>query len=268
MRLINRLGNALPKWLQRSLSDSRITLPLLERIGREQRAQATSPEATTLVYSPLFHEYLFRDGGLETYEPQLRNAFAAVGRPGMVAYDIGANVGTFTLQLAQLVGPTGHVYSFEPDPSNFAFLQDTVRTNNLSHVTPINSAIAAESGRATFDRRGGAFSGRLVAGNTTYHRTQNTISVLVASIDDLVRGGNIRPPDIVKIDVEGNEALVLRGMRHTLLANRPVVACEIHTYLGDAAAEVEAELRRAGYQWRELGTARRERQILATPESH
>lgn len=265
LQAVNFVGNALPKGLQRRLSDAPGMLALLERLGGQRRAQATSPEGTTLVYSPLFHAHLFSNGTLETYEPELRNALSATVRTGMVAYDIGANVGAFTLQLAHLVGPGGHVFAFEPDPLNYSFLKETVTANLLSQVTVVNYAIADATGAAQFDRRGGGFSGRLSTNDARYTRTRNAIMVHSASLDDLIAAGQILPPNVVKIDVEGNEALVLRGMRHTLSAYKPIVACEIHTSLGDRSTEVEAELSLARYQWKDLGTSGRERQILARP---
>lgn len=262
---INFVGNRIPKGLQRRLSDAPGTLSLLERLGGRRRARAVSPEGMILIYSPLFHANLFRNGALDTYEPDLRHALNATVRAGMVAYDIGANVGAYTLLMAHLVGPRGRVYAFEPDPLNYSFLSETVAANSLPHVTALDYAIAESTGTARFDRRGGAFSGRLSADGARYSRTRNTLMVNTASLDDLIAAGQLPPPNVVKIDVEGNETLVIRGMRHTLSNYRPILACEIHTSLGVSAAEVEAELRLAQYEWKDVGIRQRERQILAMP---
>lgn len=247
LALVNRLGSAMPKRFQRSISDFPGVLRILEKISADRYVEVTSPENYHIVLNPLFHSNLVSAGNLDTYEPELRRAITELARPGMVAYDIGANVGVFTFLLARLVGSYGVVYAFEPEQNNFTCLHRSVQLNETTNIRVDKRAIEQTSGTALFDRRGGAFSGRLVGTNTNYQRSTNLTSVQTSSIDDLVREEGFSPPDIVKIDVEGNEALVLRGMRDTLRSHNPIIVCELHKHLGESATAVQTILRDNGY---------------------
>jgi FkbM family methyltransferase len=263
LTLLNRLGNAMPKGIQRRIADTPGVLNFFRRLTRNRRVSVRTPEGYTLIYNPLFHALLNRDGGLAGYEPELRASLASIVRPGMVAYDIGANVGAFTLQLAYLVGESGKVIAFEPDPANFDCLVASLDKSGLHWVTPMRCAIAEASGTARFDQRGGAFSGRLVTANAAYAPTNNIMDVTTWSVDDLVRSSTLPAPDVVKLDVEGNEALVIRGMRQVMTQYSPILFCELHSHLGDSVSSVEALLKEFGYAWHDLGTTSRERQIVA-----
>jgi FkbM family methyltransferase len=69
-------------------------------------------------------------------------------RPGFIACDIGANIGTYTVPLARLVGPAGHVIAFEPNRPTCACLRQNIRQNRLSNVTLLRAAAGPEAGTA------------------------------------------------------------------------------------------------------------------------
>jgi FkbM family methyltransferase len=166
----------------------------------------------------------------------------------MTAYDIGANIGWFTFLFARLVGDNGCVYAFEPEPVNHRCLARSLAINKCRNVILDTRAVADTEGVCEFDRRGGAFSGRLIGTNTTYKKTGNIRMVATASIDYLIRAESYRVPDIIKIDVEGNEGLVVAGMENTLACHAPIILCEMHTHLGDSAYTVLSVLAGHGYK--------------------
>lgn len=133
---------------------------------------------------------------------------------GGVAVDIGANIGLYTLAMARRVGPHGHVFAFEPAPENFALLAQNIESNGYA-------AIVTASRTAIADRSG---PGRLAldAHNSGMHRLapDGTVEVETACLDDLLAGQRV---DFVKIDIEGAEVAVLRGMRSIIAAN-PCIA--------------------------------------------
>ncbi len=94
---------------------------------------------------------------------------------------------------------------------------------------------------------GGAFSGRLVSDKDTYSPTDNIELVDIISIDHLVREEKFRSPEIMKIDVEGNEYLVLEGMKNILDIHNPIIICELHTHLGESSDDVINLLSGYGY---------------------
>jgi hypothetical protein len=97
----------------------------------------------TLMRLPL---RLIPDGMVATYERRVQHQLAHVLRPGDVAYDIGANAGFFMLLMSRLVGPSGHVHTFEPLPLNIARLRRHLWINNIANVTAAKFCSYAHSG--------------------------------------------------------------------------------------------------------------------------
>lgn len=246
--LINRLGERLPKRLQRAIVDFPGVLALLGKLSSGVKEEIVSPEGYVIEINPLFHSNLTKNGGLEYYESDMRRAITRLTEPGFTAYDIGANVGIFSFLFLSLVGSKGHVYAFEPEPNNNECLGRSIEKAGTGGITLDRRAIGDKIDVALFDRRGGAFSGRLVGDNVKYNPTDNIIEVRSTTLDKLVGDENYLPPDIMKIDVEGNEALVLSGMTRILRDNSPIIICELHGHLGDSIETVETILRENDYR--------------------
>jgi FkbM family methyltransferase len=172
---------------------------------------------------------------------------------GDVFYDLGANVGFFTLIAARLVGPEGHVYAFEPSPRTAGALHDNVELNQLENVTVVEAAVSERDGTMAFDEVGEVSpEARLIP-----RGEQGTIEVRIVAIDSFV-GEGARQPKLVKIDVEGHENEVVHGMAGTLRSARPIVVCEIHQARHENEHEVERMLQELGYfcSWLEPGMHR------------
>ena len=231
-------------------------LTLLTALTRGRMAYAPTPEGYQLAYNPLLHANLLSTDGLAGYEPVLRSAIQRWTRPGMVAYDIGANVGVFSLLFHAIVrAGNGMVYAFEPEPNNIACLERTLALNDCPGLILCRQAVSNTAGSAPFDRRGGAFSGRLVGQTQNYTPTRNLALVETTSVDACVFELGFRPPDIVKIDVEGNEGLVLEGMTGVMEKFHPILICEVHTHLGDHAQGIPELLSRHDYAVSALDTS-------------
>jgi FkbM family methyltransferase len=187
-------------------------------------------------------------------EPLVQQVLTRHLGPGSVFYDIGANVGFLTLVGARLVGPSGAVWAFEPNPETIPVLRRNVALNGFRHVTVVESAVGARVGRA-----------RLVSDDPlTAHLGTAGVSVDVTTLDAMLE--QLRPPDLVKIDVEGAEADVLAGMRKTLDEFAPVVICEVHQNARQSCARL---LEAAGYDVTGLEpTATGMPHILALPRTH
>ena len=85
---------------------------------------------------------------IESIRAEVTTFLKAHVGPGQTAIDLGANIGYFTLLLAQLVGQDGQVVAFEPDPENFQLLERNVRANGYTNVAVRREAVADYSGRA------------------------------------------------------------------------------------------------------------------------
>lgn len=159
-------------------------------------------------------------------EPGVQEALRRHVGEGTVVYDIGANIGFFSLLAARLAGPTGRVESFEPLPAAADGLRHNIALNDARTVHVHDVAVAANGGRAellSVDEGGWSH----LADRGWHPRTHEVLEVDVVEIDELVADG-LRAPDVVKIDVEGSELAVLDGMRETIRAHAPAIICELH----------------------------------------
>lgn len=156
---------------------------------------------------------------LGTYEPEQSGLFHQHIRPGDQVLDIGAAAGYYTLLSAKLVGTTGRVVSFEPDPNNLQFLRSHVEQNRLDQVTILPIALADETGTARFGGGTGTGTGRLCNDGPT--------EVAVRRLDDVAAEMDLRPRHL-KIDVEGAEMAVLRGGQRLIEKYRPTIFLSTH----------------------------------------
>ena len=139
--------------------------------------------------------------------------------PGEIFYDIGANIGVYTVLAAKCTGETGKVFAFEPHCGSFSRLLENIHVNNLENiVTPCNFALHDQQGFFPFKYFSGeaASSQSQIAADAQRleHEFQSRVSELkyVTSIDALIAMKEFPPPHHVKIDVDGNEFVILRGM--------------------------------------------------------
>lgn len=161
---------------------------------------------------------------LGTAEPELQSAIRKYVSVGATVYDIGANIGYVSLSLAKRVGPTGCVFAFEPMPENLASLRENIANNSFANIHVIEAAASDASGTAQI-----RMADNLSMASLVWHRNNpsaQTLSVQTVVIDELVEANELRPPSFVKIDVEGAEGLVLRGMQRTIASAKPVLFVE------------------------------------------
>lgn len=143
-----------------------------------------------------------------------RNFLSRHVKRGMTVLDIGANIGLYSILLAELVGNEGRVFAFEPDPVLFQAALTNSRQNGRDGVIKIqNLALGSRTERATLYRRPfNSGDNRLSA--SPAHR--EAVAVNVGRLDDILSGEKI---DFIKMDVQGWEAEVLRGMQQTVRNN-------------------------------------------------
>lgn len=149
--------------------------------------------------------------------------------PGDCVYDVGANRGHMMLLLANLVGQNGRVVSFEPVPSLYEDLCRNQQLNRLAQVRCIQAAVSMGTGTATF-QFGDAHptQGKLRDVEPGYQVNDiDEFTVPTLSLDELIATGE-RPPQLIKIDVEGGAAGVLAGAQDCLQIHRPALFVELH----------------------------------------
>ncbi len=135
-------------------------------------------------------------------------------RPGYVVCDVGANIGTYTIPLARLVGRRGHVVAFEPNRPTRACLRKNLRQNGLSHVSVIGAAAGAGAGVASL-----VITDNLGEVHLAPAPEAGVPCVQVTTLDAEVTRLGLRRVDFIKLDVEGFELAALQGAIRTLAEN-------------------------------------------------
>ena len=144
-------------------------------------------------------------------------------KSGDIFYDIGANIGVYTILAASRTGKNGRVYAFEPHGANFARLIDNITANNLQQIVfPNNFALHNKEGFFPFHYSSSEVgtSDSQLSGSRDVSGDENVTRIselkYATTIDHLIDSGEIKAPQHIKIDVDGNELLILEGMRHLL----------------------------------------------------
>lgn len=182
-----------------------------------------------------------------TTEPHEQDALAKYLQPGFIFYDIGANVGFFSTLAGRLVGETGCVYAFEPNPVCVEKVKKNAKLNGFDHIKVIQAAVSSNTGSVNL-KIGHITGASTIVGN----QQSDGLSVAVVAIDDFLENEKARGPNLVMIDAEGAEILILEGMHKTILKFRPVIMCEIH-WIGDEFMQYfEKNLAGIGYTIKRL----------------
>jgi FkbM family methyltransferase len=197
----------------------------------------------------------------QPYEPELTAFIVKDVRPGSVFVDVGANIGLFTLLAARCASPGGRVLAFEPHPDARARMQHLLALNGLTEVVTVSGAalsdrsaaaaplfLSSESVLSTLDPAAAPLGDA--------HPFRTSVEVPLSSLDDWLEASGPAwtgtPIDVMKIDVEGTEERVLRGMVRTLARNPSLrIVCE--TTPGSAADHL---LKAAGFSARPLDPLR------------
>ena len=166
-------------------------------------------------------------------EIRVQQVLAERIKPGMVFYDLGANIGLFSLLAARLVGAGGKVFSFEPDVSVAARLRQNVARNGFENVTVVEAGVWSSSGDMNFIPADSSSPDHGLGRFATGDSGQAGSLTKCISLDDFIE--TAPPPDAIKCDVEGAEVEVFRGAEELLEAHRPWIVCEIHSPAKEAA---------------------------------
>lgn len=189
-----------------------------------------------------FHLYMYGPKKNLSIVP-LISKFAKLGS---TVIDVGAHSGYFTICLSEAVGTSGKVYAFEASPVIYSELRETVDSNGLANVVAINKAVSDKVGHINF----------YLAPNWKSEISSMRPGEGESTVIDAVALDNAIPDaqtvSFVKIDVEGAEMKVLKGMTEIIQRDHPAMVIEISDpwlkELGSSSAEVFAFLRLHGYK--------------------
>jgi FkbM family methyltransferase len=158
------------------------------------------------------------------YETPLSAALTRELRPGQTFYDVGANVGYFSLLAAKMIGPTGKVIAIEPHPETIRQLRAQFEINGLANAQIVAAAVSDRVGTTTLID-GYACMVKMSAFDSSQGE-QMTIPAATTTLDEVAERFGF--PEVVKMDIEGAEILALRGAA-TVLNRKPTLLVEIHS---------------------------------------
>jgi FkbM family methyltransferase len=195
-----------------------------------------------------------------SYELEVQQVLQERLKPGSVFYDVGANIGFYSLLAAR---QGAQVFAFEPDVQNAESLERHVRLNSIAaKIEVIRAAVFSTSGFVAFEPADSARGHGNAHVGTKTEDFNPKVEVPCTTLDDFTREHVV--PDTIKIDVEGAESNVLSGAEKLFTHYRPHLICEVHDAAN--ASFVDSWLKTQGYELRWLDSnSGFPRQLLATP---
>ena len=154
------------------------------------------------------------------WEPQVRNVFRF--HKDMIFLDVGAHIGKYTIRAASKIGKNGKIISIEPNEDNFRILIQNLKLNQIKNCIPLN--VAAYSNDTELE----LFVGSDSAKHSIVEKLdRGSKKVKARALDNVLSELNIKKVDFIKIDVEGAEYDVIKGLEKTLTNQNPKLFIEI-----------------------------------------
>ncbi len=201
-----------------------------------------------------------------THEPSVVHGLEELVQPGWTAIDVGANIGYFTLLMANRVGPQGKVIAFEPLAENFSILQENIKLNSHPNVVVENLALMSRTERIELRSATPGAITWVASVRVDQNSAVESESVEAISLDEYVQKKGIAKVDFLKIDVEGAEASVLDGATSVLNRDKPILLIELHElYRFKDKHPAILKLRDQNYQVRSLGMRLWQEHVIAEP---
>ena len=157
-----------------------------------------------------------------TWDKPVLEACIACLQPGDVFYDLGANVGYMSIETASLFKDAIRIYAFEPQPNLAHIVALSARLNHFQNLAIYDIMLGKQEGVSNLFIP----SHSIHASSISRESNSRSIACKVETLDNLVARGNIPPPNVIKIDVEGGELDVFRGMQNIIRGITPYIIFE------------------------------------------
>lgn len=185
-------------------------------------------------------------------------------KPGMVFFDVGANVGYYSLIASPLIRDEGAIHSFEPVSTQHADFTENISRNGLRNIS-LNRLIVSDQPGEMEINLGSEDNSGSASVMFAYRADHPTERVACTTLDEYVREHDIRRLDAIKIDTEGHELFVLKGGQRTLARFQPLLLLEVRgemlAQIGSSREELFNWLASAGYVPYELRRSGRPRRM-------
>jgi FkbM family methyltransferase len=220
---------AVAAFAQRRLPRGRGAVPRLlgKAVGRKPRFFVTRHGARLVMASTAWDVYAtMANAGLSWEYHDFETCVNGVPNAG-VFYDIGANVGYFSVEMAKRLDDTVNVVAFEPQAVLADAISNSAKLNGMNNLRVVQAMVGDTTRQTDLYLAPASIHASAVADSG--RPSVGTVAAQMVTIDDLVEAATIPPPDMVKIDVEGSEHLVLEGARRTFRSHLPHIFLEYFT---------------------------------------
>ncbi|TSA44767.1 FkbM family methyltransferase [bacterium] len=160
------------------------------------------------------------------YEKNVTDIFEKLIKPGFTAVDAGAYIGTHTLVMAKLVGETGRVLAFEPNPDVAGKLDENIRLNNFANVKVFRLALSDKEGKMHLFTYGDQMLDKGTSSLYELNNLEDKFEVEVFTLDRVVRDEKLARLDLIKIDTRGSDLPIIRGAEGSIKKFNPFVVFE------------------------------------------
>jgi FkbM family methyltransferase len=248
VRVVQCLPSKMINWIGAAQFRYPLLAPLIRKVGgaiRDTEGVISAGAAKGLRFNG---KYGFPGYLLGTTEPEQQRWLVKNVSEGDVVYEIGANVGFFSLLCGGLTGPKGRVEAFEPNPICASACRHNVSLNNFNHIGVHEIALSDSVREVLFQCPDESTALGKISSERGGKNSGAEMLIRTEKLDDYVGKMRLRAPTLLIIDVEGHEIEVLKGARQIIKQYRPKINCEIH-WLGDTFLHYFAlELHPLGYR--------------------
>jgi FkbM family methyltransferase len=168
-------------------------------------------------------------------------------KPGSTFLDIGANIGWYSLFASSLVGAKGRVIAFEPDPENAGLLRENLKLNHIENTEVLEMALSESDGFLSLIKSADNFGDHYVT-----NEPSSAVQVQSKRLDSILSPGQFEKVGLIKMDTQGSEPGILRGMEPLLKEHRPHILIEFspsHLYrIGNSPFEIFAFIEKFHYR--------------------
>lgn len=161
-------------------------------------------------------------------EPMSTKTVKEEVKQGYTVVEIGANIGYYALMESRLVGSKGRIYAIEPSPGNFRNLKKNIELNGYKNIESFELGIGDKKGTAKiFISPHSNLSSLVVQKNK---KVIDTVDIKISTLDEFLKGK--KSPDFIRMDVEGYEYNIIRGMKNILRSKKPMkIFIELHPHI-------------------------------------
>jgi len=164
-----------------------------------------------------------------THEPLNTELLTQNLKKGMVCFDVGANIGYYTLLESKMVGDEGKVIAIEPSPINFKQLQKNIQNEKAKNVELYQIAGGDQNSTIKFLLDPHSNLSRIISNEEKVREKGEIVDVPMKKLDSFLEASTIKTLDFIRMDVEGYEFNILEGMRNSIKKFRPAIQMEVHT---------------------------------------